>query len=120
MASQFENLTQGEPHALLVSLAIQGVGTDEAVALRESLSGMETVQRVIFRKFAKRQLRLDVLLRGPRADFEAQLAELKPGGDTLQPQGVDATGSLAFVMQPQPAPMALPKASAVSLSPAAR
>jgi len=119
MASQLENLTQGEPHALLVPLAVSGVGTDEAVALREALSGMESVQRVIFRKFSKRALRLDVLLRGPRAAFEAKLAGLRPAGLMLQAQGQDATGSLAFVMAPPPAPAqegAPPEADGVSPS----
>ena len=122
MASQLENLTQGEPHALLVPLAVEGVGTDEAVALREALSGMESVQRVIFRKFAKRALRLDVLLRGPRAAFEAQLAGLRPAGLMLQPQGQDATGSLAFVMAPPlaPAPLPVSGTAAPALSPPAR
>jgi hypothetical protein len=94
-----ENLSSGEPHAArLVAVSFNGVREEQAAALRDAMGRLESVQRVLFRKFTKRLLRVDVLLRASEADFELQMSALRPEGFSLRRDGQAAAGGLEFTV----------------------
>lgn len=100
LAEHLRLLTLGEPHATgLLSLTLNNVDPDDARQVEKGLSSLDSVQRIFRRKFHKKLLKMDVLLRAPQEKFERELQGLKFEGITLEPEKDSVSKGLEFTVR---------------------
>ena len=84
----FRHLLRGqEQKEKLLRVTFNNVGDSESRVLRRKLARMETVQRFFRRSFASGVLKVDVMLRLSRGEFDREFSHASFDGFWLEPGG---------------------------------
>jgi hypothetical protein len=101
MAFHMGTLAQGETHATaLQPMSVKNVrNAEQATRLRDALGSLESVKRVIFRKWAEKRLRLDLMLRVAPKDLREQLTKMDLSPYRLVPASLSDESGLIFSLE---------------------